>query len=143
MVVSDPHFAAQVLAPGEEPRIFDDIGCMAAALAKEPPPGGAVLYVADHRTGEWVDARAAVFTRVPSLETPMGSHIVAHASSASRAADAQAAGGQPLTREQVFSGLGQSLLAPRSSLLARSSPAGARQNEEARGARREVRGAAR
>jgi len=28
MAVSDPRFAAQLAAPGEEPRFFDDLGCL-------------------------------------------------------------------------------------------------------------------
>ena len=102
MAVSDVHFAAQIVAPGEEPRIFDDIGCLAAALTERSASPGAVVFVADRRTGEWIRAASAVFTRVPQLDTPMGSHIVAHASPESRAADALAARGQPLTYAEVF-----------------------------------------
>ena len=55
-----------------------------------------MVFVADHRTGEWVDARRAVFTRT-SIDTPMASGLVAHADAASRDADPAAAGGQPFT----------------------------------------------
>lgn len=91
MSVSDPKVAGQIAAPGEEPLVYDDIGCLASAIA-----GGKTAehaYVADHRTGAWVRTADAVFTEAPSLQTPMGSHLVAHASEASRAADAAAASG--------------------------------------------------
>jgi copper chaperone NosL len=103
MAVSDPRFAAQVVAPGEEPRFFDDVGCLRDWLrAAGPVPRGAVAYVADHRTKAWVRAAAAAYTRAPALETPMGSHLVAHRDAASRDADAAAAGGAPVGAAEVF-----------------------------------------
>ncbi len=103
MAVSDARFAAQLAAPGEEPRFFDDIGCLARHLAKKPPlPRGAVAFVADHRTREWVRASRAVYTRRESLETPMASHLVAHAAASSRDADPAAAGGTPVSAAGLF-----------------------------------------
>jgi copper chaperone NosL len=93
MSVSDVHFAAQIVAPGEEPRFFDDIGCLARALSTADLPDGAIAFVADHRTGEWVKAEGATYTRVDTLATPMGSHLVAHADISSRDQDGAAAGG--------------------------------------------------
>ena len=94
MTVSSARFASQLVAPGEEPRFFDDLGCLAAYLGEHASlPPGAIAYVADHRSGEWVPAATAVYTRVPGLETPMGSHVVAHASAASRDGDPAATGG--------------------------------------------------
>ena len=95
MTVSDPRFAAQLVAPGEDPRFFDDVGCLAAFLRDpEGVPPGAVAYVADHRTSDWVRAATAVYTRVDTLATPMSSHLIAHADAASRDAD-------PVTRDGV------------------------------------------
>ena len=94
MAVSDASLASQVVAPGELPLFFDDLGCLANYLAKSTDiPRGAALYVADHRTGDWVAASAATFTRVETLTAPMGSHLVAHASGESRAADPAATEG--------------------------------------------------
>lgn len=93
MGVSDRRFAAQVVAPSEEPKFFDDLGCLESYLAGKKLPKGAALYVADHRTREWVPAAGAVTTRVAGLSTPMGSHLVAHADAASRDADPDARGG--------------------------------------------------
>lgn len=102
MMVSSRMFASQIAAAGEEPKFFDDLGCLATWLEKTPMPKDAVLYVADHRTGEWVSADRAVFSRVDTLDTPMGSHIVAHADEASRAQDGAARGGTALTRAEAL-----------------------------------------
>ena len=95
MTVSDRGFAAQIVAPGEEPLFFDDLGCLREHLAAPdtPLPEDAAVYVADHRTGEWVDVRNAVFTRREGLATPMASGLMAHASAASRQEDEEARGG--------------------------------------------------
>jgi copper chaperone NosL len=101
MTVSDARFAGQIAAPGEEPLVYDDLGCLAKAVAGGKPVEYA--WVADHRTREWVPASRAVFTQVPGLETPMSSHLVAHASEESRKADAVASGGRVMTAAEVFS----------------------------------------
>jgi copper chaperone NosL len=102
MAVSDPRSAAQLVAPGEEPRFFDDVGCLGRHLAASPPPRGAVAFVADHRTGAWVRADRAVYTHQPTVETPMGSHLLAHADAASRDADPAARGGSERSARDVF-----------------------------------------
>ncbi|MEI6667516.1 MAG: nitrous oxide reductase accessory protein NosL [Acidobacteriota bacterium] len=103
MIVSNPRFAAQIAAPGEDPVFFDDIGCLSTYLhSAAARPAGSVAYVADHRTGEWVPAAVAVFTVVPSLETPMGSHVVAHVTAASRDADPSTPGGRAVPLSALF-----------------------------------------
>ena len=103
MAVSDLRFAAQLVARSEEPRFFDDIGCLATFLKSGGAPvRGQVAYVADHRTKEWVRASSAVYTRVPGLLTPMNSFLVAHADAGSRDADASATGGTPMSLVAVF-----------------------------------------
>ena len=103
MAVSDQRFAAQLVAPAEDPRFFDDVGCLANYLrAKQGLPKGAHAYVADHRTQAWVEAGAAVYSKLETIETPMGSHLVAHADAASRRADAEASGGLALSPAEVF-----------------------------------------
>lgn len=102
MAVSDPQFAAQLVAPGEEPRFFDDLGCLRDHLRDARVPPGAVVYVADHRTRAWVPAAAAVYTRVAGLQTPMNSHLVAHADAASRDADPAAAKGAQVPAAELF-----------------------------------------
>jgi copper chaperone NosL len=113
MAVSDGRFAAQLVVPGDDPRFFDDVGCLAnylrgkGGLAKD-----SLAYVADHRTKAWVDAGAAVYTRVKALDTPMGSHLVAHADGASRDRDPDARGGAPLSSADVFGPSGLPRRAP-------------------------------
>jgi copper chaperone NosL len=103
MAISDVRSAGQLVAPSEEPRFFDDIGCLGRYVAgSKALPEGTVAYVADHRTKTWVGARTAVYTRVASLETPMASHLMAHADVASRDADPDAKGGTPRTVAEVF-----------------------------------------
>jgi len=103
MAVTDLRFAAQLVAPNEEPRFFDDVGCLATFLkAGGAPAKGQVAYVADHRTKQWVRASVAVYTKVPGLLTPMNSFLVAHADAASRATDESAKGGTPMTAADVF-----------------------------------------
>jgi copper chaperone NosL len=103
MAVSDARFAAQLVAPSEEPRFFDDVGCLRDYLkAAKTRPARAIAYVADHRTRAWIAASQAVYTRVPSLETPMGSHLLAHADATSREQDPDAGGGIPMASDDVF-----------------------------------------
>jgi len=105
MIVSDAHFAAEIVSSSEPPVFFDDMGCVARYLAGHPSmPAGTVLYVADHRTKAWVPADLAVYTRVDALTAPMGSHVVAHADAASRDQDPDVADGTPLTIAEVFPG---------------------------------------
>ncbi len=110
MAVSDARFAAQLVAPSEEPRFFDDVGCLRDFLRDaRNPPRGATAFVADHRTRAWVPAAVAVYTLAPSIDTPMASHLLAHADDASRDADPAARAGRRLTAGEVF---GPSALPP-------------------------------
>ena len=102
MAVSSGVFASQLVAPGEVPRFFDDLGCLADHLKAGKAPAGATAFVADHRTKAWIRADRAVYTRVPGLETPMGSHVIAHADVASRDADPDARAGTPVTPAEHF-----------------------------------------
>jgi len=103
MVVSDPRRASQIVAPSEEPLFFDDIGCLRDYLEGSPSlPAGATAYVADHRTKEWIRAGDALYTRNPSVETPMGSGLLAYSDAASRDRDPEAVEGTPLSPADVF-----------------------------------------
>lgn len=102
MTISDARLAAEVVAPGEEPRQYDDIGCLANDLRTRPAPQGARAFVADYQTGALTAANDAVYTRVDAIATPMGSHLVAHATGAARDADARVRGGVRQTAADVF-----------------------------------------
>lgn len=101
MAVVSTRTAAEIVAPGDEPLIFDEVGCLRDYLARAPLAADAVAYVADHRTGAWVDARAAVYTRT-TASTPMGSGLLAHADAASRDADPAARAGAPVPADAVL-----------------------------------------
>ena len=102
MTVVEPTLASQLVAPGEEPRFFDDIGCLTAYLATHPSGPADRAFVADHATGAWIDAARAVYTRAGAIATPMNSHLVAHENARARDADASVRGGVPLTVADVF-----------------------------------------
>ena len=106
MPVSDPSLAAQIIAPNEEPRFFDDLRCLRDYLAGNPLPRGAVAYVADHRTRDWVPAARAVFASAPSVETPMASHWVAYADENSRRADSRAGESTLISPTEIFGAAG-------------------------------------
>lgn len=108
MVIVSTATAAQVVTPGEEPRFFDDIGCLRDYLAASPVTPDLTAYVADHRTGAWVDARHAVFTRT-SLSTPMVSGLLAHADLASRDADPDAGQGETVATAAVLGPVARSV----------------------------------
>ncbi len=76
MTVSDRRFAAQLVAPGEEPRFFDDLGCMRKYFAKNRDAAAWTGFVGDYRTKQWVAVGKADYWKCPSVETPMSSHIV-------------------------------------------------------------------
>ena len=101
MTVSDPKLAAQIVAPGEEPRFFDDLGCLRKYLDEYQQPD-AVIYVADHRTGEWTPASTAVYARLARASTPMASGLIAHATLASRSQDAAAGSSTPVEPDIVL-----------------------------------------
>jgi copper chaperone NosL len=106
MAVSEARFAAQLVAPGELPRFFDDVGCLAGFVKAGRAPANAMAFVADHRTRAWVRADRAVYTRVPALATPMSSHVVAHADVASRDQDPDARTGKAVSVSELFGKIG-------------------------------------
>ncbi|OFW45936.1 MAG: hypothetical protein A3J29_21340 [Acidobacteria bacterium RIFCSPLOWO2_12_FULL_67_14b] len=101
MTIVSGRTAAQIVAPGEEPQFFDELGCLRDRLRAAPLPAGAVIYVADHRTQAWVDARTALFTQTQT-PTPMASGLLAHADAPSRDADPAARGGSPVAASAMF-----------------------------------------
>lgn len=93
--------AAQIVSAGEEPVTFDEIGCLRDYMAAGTLSQDAVVYVADHRTGEWTEARRAVFTRT-AVSTPMASGLLAHRDAVSRDADPAAQGGTPVATSTIL-----------------------------------------
>jgi len=102
MSITSTKTAAQLVAPGEEPVFFDDLGCLRDYLGSHATPAPAVTYIADHRTGTWVPGAEAVYARVPGVSTPMASHLLAWASDASRDADQVARGAEAVDAAVVI-----------------------------------------
>jgi copper chaperone NosL len=98
MVFASTSTAAQIVRAGDEPLLFDDIDCLRAHLEAHALDPAAAVYVMEHRTTEWIDARHATFTRATGVATPMASGILAHRDEASRDADAAARGGATIDR---------------------------------------------
>jgi copper chaperone NosL len=86
MIVSSEKNAAQLLSAGEDPRFYDDIGCL--ARDREGRPEGARLYVRGAGPDEWLPVEGSWFAHPPGLATPMGYGIAAFGSeAAARAVD--------------------------------------------------------
>ena len=75
MLLSDPHYVAEIryFPQGKKSRIarFDDIGCAVLWLKGKSWEQDArtEIWVADHRSGDWIDARTANY--VEKKSTPM------------------------------------------------------------------------
>ncbi|HPA51562.1 MAG TPA: nitrous oxide reductase accessory protein NosL [Thermoanaerobaculia bacterium] len=102
MSVSDLRFAAQLTAPGHEPKLFDDAGCLRDWLKEPRESAPWTAWLSDHRTKEWVKATDAVVVREPAIQTPMDSGLVAWASAASREQDPAGKGGTPVPIADVI-----------------------------------------
>jgi copper chaperone NosL len=88
MIVNDDRFAAALVTPTGEALKFDEVCCVVDYLAEHPDAARAV-WVRGYQSGQWHDARAAVYVHGPKLQTPMGSGLAAVATAAE--ADALAA----------------------------------------------------
>lgn len=103
MAISDHRLAAQLVAPNEETKFFDEIGCLRDYLAAQKElPDGALAYVTDHRTEQWIRADRAVYAKATGLDTPMGSHLIAHENITSWRQDPHAPGSVSITSADVF-----------------------------------------
>lgn len=105
MVGSNGRVAAQIVSDRHEPLFFDDFLCLRSFLLAASSPIDGVTYVVDHRTGEWVAAERALFSRNERITTPMSSHLLAHGSLESREADRDARGGTAMSFAEVFAGV--------------------------------------
>ncbi len=81
MAISERKFAVQAVDPKTHKHYkFDDIGCMVLWFKEENIPWAdtATLWITDGRTGEWIDARRAVYGT--GAITPMGFGFIAYKS---------------------------------------------------------------
>ena len=75
MMISSLDHAAQAVAPGEEPRFYDDRGCLAKDVASLP--SDARLFVQLDTGAGWIEASAAFFAFPTNVKTPMGYGVTA------------------------------------------------------------------
>jgi copper chaperone NosL len=68
MLVSREDQSAEWIAAGEEPRFYDDIGCL--ATDRWSAPGRSARFVHVGRT--WSFAETVFYARPPGVSTPMG-----------------------------------------------------------------------
>jgi copper chaperone NosL len=78
MLISEPAYAAAYRAPGVDPRVFDDIGCLLEAARKEPAKSSLTFWFHDVATSVWIGGQDAVFVASPGLRTPMGGGVIAY-----------------------------------------------------------------
>jgi copper chaperone NosL len=107
MTIVSQRTAAQIVAPGAEPLIFDELGCLRDYLGGHAVEAGTQVFVADHVSGAWIDARQATFTRTEAT-TPMSSGLIAHANRESRDADPAAAHGVPVPPPAILGRIAES-----------------------------------
>jgi copper chaperone NosL len=75
MMISDGAHAAQAVTRGEEPRFYDDRGCLAQDAARLPDT--ARLFVQLDGGKGWIDVRDAFFALPRDARTPMGHGVSA------------------------------------------------------------------
>lgn len=94
MLVSERLFAAAYRAPGQEPRVFDDIACLRAAARREGDLRAPTYWFHDAESREWIDGRRATFIHAADLKTPMSGGMIAFADAGAAARRASALGGR-------------------------------------------------
>ena len=77
MVIGEARFAAAILLSSGKYLKFDDIGEMLAYFKANPEIQVEAWFVHDYTSEEWVRGEKAFFVRSSSLQTPMGTGIVA------------------------------------------------------------------
>ena len=77
MLISTESGGGQIVSAAEEPRFYDDIGCLAADWRDRGAGAHAYVRLA---AGRWADAAAAAYARPANLRTAMGSGLAAYAS---------------------------------------------------------------
>lgn len=92
MFVSELVYAAAYQAPGNNPRVFDDIGCMLDALRHETA-SPIDVWLQDAGGAGWLAADAAIFVASAGMRTPMSGGVLAYADATAAEKVATAHGG--------------------------------------------------
>lgn len=93
MLLSEAEFVAAYRLDGED-HLFDDLGCLLAALDEEPAAERAEVWVNGYESRRWMGAGEATFVHSPGLASPMGSGLAALRDPAAAAALAERTGGR-------------------------------------------------
>jgi nitrous oxide reductase accessory protein NosL len=107
MLISEDHCSCAMLVAedgGKTYLIFDDLGCLLDYRADHPQAVVAEVFAHDYSTGQWVQAATASYlsaTSPSSLNTPMGSGIVAFASRAQAEAQQKTTGGDLVSFDRL------------------------------------------
>ena len=75
MLISEPAYAAAYRAPGADPRVFDDIGCLLEAARKEPQAGAIRFWFQDAASLQ--DGPRAETGRPRGEKSPQGDPLAA------------------------------------------------------------------
>jgi len=101
MAVSQRPFAAQAVTRSGRTDFFDNIGCLVRWAPENAPPDETALFVVDHETGAWLDAKRAHYVRSETLDTPMSSGLAAFGAKEKAAAAAKTLKGRVLDWEAL------------------------------------------
>ena len=77
MLISEPAHAAAIRQADGHDLLFDDIGCLVAAV-RTLPSTGVSYWFHDAADGNWIEDESPVFLASDSLRTPMGGGILAY-----------------------------------------------------------------
>jgi copper chaperone NosL len=77
MTIADPRFTAEAITGTGRSVVFDDVGCLAAWLARNSAPIASTWVTSFVDQREWMDATRAVYLRSNGLRTPMASGLAA------------------------------------------------------------------
>jgi nitrous oxide reductase accessory protein NosL len=106
MLVSDVRFVAAYREPGAEPQVFDDIGCLRAAVRERPALHGATFWFHDAGDGEWIAGRNITFAASAAIQTPMGGGYLAFRDPAAAEREAAARHGRIIRSLETLLGDG-------------------------------------
>ncbi|MDN4165018.1 nitrous oxide reductase accessory protein NosL [Cytophagales bacterium LB-30] len=105
MTLMDPKFGAEIVTSKGKVHTFDDINCMVNFMKEKALPQEEISYlmVVDMaKTKELIAAQQAFFVKGSSVNTPMGSGVVAFAKVEPYEAFIKEKGGELLTWKQVL-----------------------------------------
>lgn len=102
MIISEERHAAAYITKDGQSHIFDEVGNMILGLMKNQDSSEVVaFFVHDYEQQNWLRAETANYVLSPKISTPMGSGLVAVASSDQAKALAAEVQGQVFTFEEI------------------------------------------